>query len=140
MGGGTVEPQSPSLSPATPMLPETEPLWLGFDFFGPQCPLPPRVYKRNAPPPPPPHPHQPTPPPPRARPPTPPTSSAPSHPLPPLLPTPPSDGAPEMEPKRLNFGFLAPQPLLPLAFANATSHHHHPIHTTALPHPTDIHA
>src|ERR1700683_311951 len=123
------------------MLPESEPLWRGLDFFGPQCPLPPRVYERNAPPPPPPHPHHHTtsphcspPPLPTARlkwspsasisdfwppsplshsrlrtprPPPTPTPPTPLHYLPPPTSMPISDGAPEIEPERLDFGFLA---------------------------------
>src|ERR1700691_5487679 len=120
MGGGTVVPQNLSLPPAAQMQPETEPLWLGFDFFGPQRPLSPRAYKCNAPPPPPPHPHHHT------------TSP---HCSPPPFPTAP----PKSSSSASISDFWPPTPFSPLVFANAMSHHHHhPIHTTALPHPTNI--
>ncbi|KIM71090.1 hypothetical protein PILCRDRAFT_830550, partial [Piloderma croceum F 1598] len=62
-------------------------------------------------------------------------SSAPPHHPPSPFSIPISNGAPEIKPQRLDFGFLALGPLSGLAFANAMPHHHHNLISTTAPPP-----
>src|ERR1700734_2753030 len=69
------------------------------------------------------------------------TSSARPHHLPPLISTPISNSALEIDPQWLDFAILAFGPFSRLVFANATPHHHHHLmRATTPPPPTDIHS